>query len=151
MARVGAMLKGAELLLSGVTCVNDTFCHTSQGSLASLGAVDGLEAMGLRGLVAFGVEDAADPQPVAAVLAEHQALADRCAASARVGFRLGVGTVLGQSDELLAASAAEASATAGPFIPARPTEPPPTTARTCSRRSRRPPCSRRWPGSTRPP
>jgi 5-methylthioadenosine/S-adenosylhomocysteine deaminase len=108
MARVGAMLKGAELLLSGVTCVNDMFCHTSQGSLASLGAVDGLEAMGLRGLVAFGAEDAADPQPVAAVLAEHQALADRCAASARVGFRLGVGTVLGQSDELLAASAAEA-------------------------------------------
>jgi cytosine/adenosine deaminase-related metal-dependent hydrolase len=108
MARVGAMLKGAELLLSGVTCVNDMFCHTNGGSLASLGAVDGLEAMGLRGLVAFGAEDAADPQPVAAVLDEHQALAERCAASALVGFRLGVGTVLGQSDELLAASAAEA-------------------------------------------
>jgi 5-methylthioadenosine/S-adenosylhomocysteine deaminase len=108
MARVGAMLKGAELLLSGVTCVNDMFCHTNGGSLASLGAVDGLEAMGLRGLVAFGAEDAADPQPVATVLAEHQALAERCAASALVGFRLGVGTVLGQSDELLAASAAEA-------------------------------------------
>ena len=108
MARVGAMLKGAELLLSGVTCVNDMFCHTNGGSLASLGAVDGLEAMGLRGLVAFGAEDAADPQPVATVLAEHEALADRCAASTLVGFRLGVGTVLGQSDELLAASAAEA-------------------------------------------
>jgi 5-methylthioadenosine/S-adenosylhomocysteine deaminase len=110
MARVGAMLKGAELLLSGVTCVNDMFCHTNQGSLASLGAVDGLEAMGLRGVVAFGAEDAADPQPVAAVLAEHHALAERCAATDLVGFRLGVGTVLGQSDELLAASAAEAKA-----------------------------------------
>jgi 5-methylthioadenosine/S-adenosylhomocysteine deaminase len=107
MARVGAMLKGAELLLSGVTCVNDMFCHTNMGSLASLGSVDGLEAVGLRGLVAFGPEDMApdDHHPVAAFLAEHEALADRCAASPLVGFRLGVGTVLGQTDELLATSA----------------------------------------------
>jgi 5-methylthioadenosine/S-adenosylhomocysteine deaminase len=110
MARTGAMLKGAELLLTGVTCVNDMFCHTSQGSLASLGAVDGLEAMGLRGVVAFGAEDAVDPLPVADVLAEHHALAERCAASRLIGFRLGVGTVLGQTDELLRASAAEARA-----------------------------------------
>jgi cytosine/adenosine deaminase-related metal-dependent hydrolase len=64
--------------------------------------------MGLRGLVAFGAEDAADPLPVATVLAEHHALAERCAASALVGFRLGIGTVLGQSDELLGVSATEA-------------------------------------------
>jgi hypothetical protein len=38
-------------------------------------------------------------------MAEHEALAGRCADSALVGFRLGVGTVLGQSDQLLAASA----------------------------------------------
>jgi cytosine/adenosine deaminase-related metal-dependent hydrolase len=105
MARVGAMLKGAELLLSGVTCVSDMFHHTNMGSLASLGVVDGLEAMGLRGVVAFGAEDVFDPHPVAAFLDEHQALADRCAAAPRVGFRMGVGTLLGQSDELLAASA----------------------------------------------
>jgi len=107
MARVGAALKGAELLLSGVTCVNDMFCHTNLGSLASLGAVDGLEAVGLRGVVAFGPEDTApeDRHPVAAFLAEHEALAERCAASPLIGFRLGVGTVLGQTDELLAASA----------------------------------------------
>jgi cytosine/adenosine deaminase-related metal-dependent hydrolase len=107
MARVGAMLKGAELLLSGATCVSDMFCHTNMGSMASLGVVDGLEAMGLRGVVAFGPEDTAeaDRRPVAEFLAEHEALADRCAASDLVGVRLGVGTVLGQSDELLAASA----------------------------------------------
>jgi 5-methylthioadenosine/S-adenosylhomocysteine deaminase len=29
MARVGAMLKGAERLLSGVTCVSDMFHHTN--------------------------------------------------------------------------------------------------------------------------
>jgi 5-methylthioadenosine/S-adenosylhomocysteine deaminase len=107
MARVGAMLKGAELLLSGVTCVNDLFCHANLGSLASLGAVDGLEEMGLRGVVAFGPEDMdeANRRPVVELMAEHEALADRCAAAGLVGFRLGVGTVLGQSDELLAASA----------------------------------------------
>lgn len=114
MARVGAMLKGAELLSSGVTCVNDMFCHGNLGSLASLGAVDGLEAIGLRGVVSFGAEDlaafgaedavAGDAPPPAAYLAEHRALAERCAASALVGFRLGVGTLLGQSDELLVAS-----------------------------------------------
>ncbi len=105
MATVGAMLKGAELLLSGVTCVSDMFHHTNMGSLASLGVVDGLEAMGLRGVVAFGAEDVFDPHPVAAFLDEHQALADRCDAAGLVGFRMGVGTLLGQSDELLAASA----------------------------------------------
>jgi 5-methylthioadenosine/S-adenosylhomocysteine deaminase len=110
MARVGAMLKGAELLLSGVTCVNDMFVHANLDTLASLGAVDGLEAMGLRGLVAFGAQDtpqaqAVDhPDPVRACLDEHHALADRCAATDRIGFRLGVGTLLGQSDELLTAS-----------------------------------------------
>ena len=116
MARVGAMLKGAELLASGVTCVNDMFCHGNLGSLASLGAVDGLEEIGLRGVVSFGAEDlvgfgaeeaaaAEPPPPPAAYLAEHQALAERCAASALVGFRLSVSTLLGQSDELLVASA----------------------------------------------
>jgi 5-methylthioadenosine/S-adenosylhomocysteine deaminase len=116
MAQVGAMLKGAELLLSGATCVNDLFVHNHLGSLASLGAVDGLEAMGLRGVVAFGPEDANQPRsphpyrdPVGACLQEHEALADRCAASPLVGFRLGIGTLLGQSDPLLAASARAAA------------------------------------------
>jgi 5-methylthioadenosine/S-adenosylhomocysteine deaminase len=87
MARVGAMLKGAELLLSGVTCVNDMFVHANLAALASQGVVDGLEAIGLRGLVAFGAHDLNQPPPVdhpgpvAACLDEHHALADRCAAS----------------------------------------------------------------------
>jgi 5-methylthioadenosine/S-adenosylhomocysteine deaminase len=108
MARVGSMLKGAELLLSGVTTVNDMFCHTNMGSLASLGAVDGLEAMGLRGVAAFGAEDHVDEDRdrhvVGECMDEHQALAERCATADLVGFRLGIGTLLGQSDELLAAS-----------------------------------------------
>ena len=212
------------------------FCHTNLGSEASLGVVDGLEELGLRGVVAFGPEDMAEPDrhPVAGFMAEHEALAERCA-SELVGFRLGVGTVLGQTDELLAASARAAREhgwavhthlaevreevvgarlrwghqrgagrrrrpagragggrarhlgrragdrpagrgrgrrgpqsggqhdprvggarwppCAGPASRSgsAPTGPPPTTARTCWRRSRRPPCSRRWPGSTRGP
>jgi 5-methylthioadenosine/S-adenosylhomocysteine deaminase len=190
------------------------------------------------GVVAFGPEDMAelDRHPVADFMAEHEALAGRCAASSLAGFRLGVGTVLGQSDQLLAASArvarehgwavhthlaevreeavlarlrwgrtsVERAAAvgllevpvvaghgiwvgereidllhgagvavvhnpvanmilgsgvcprppcAGPAsrLGSAPTGPLPTTARTCWRRSRRPPCSRRWPGSTRGP
>jgi 5-methylthioadenosine/S-adenosylhomocysteine deaminase len=110
MARVGTVFRGAELIRSGVTTVNDMFCHSNPSDFASLGVVDGLEELGMRGVVAFGAEDVAfGSQPalgVARVLDEHQALAERCAASKRVGFRLGVGTLLGQTDQLLEASAA---------------------------------------------
>src|SRR4029450_9644763 len=76
MARVGALLKGAELLLSGATCVSDMFCHTNLGSEASLGAVDGLEELGLRGVVAFGPEDMAGPDrhPIGELLGGHGAV-----------------------------------------------------------------------------
>ena len=108
MAHVGARLKVAEMLLSGVTTVNDMFVHTNMGSLASLGVVDGLEEMGMRAEVSFGAEDAFDPHPVSMFMAEHEALADRAASSPLVRFRMGVGTILGQTEALLAASADEA-------------------------------------------
>ena len=109
MARVGTLFRGAELIRSGVTTVNDMFCHSNPSDFASLGVVDGLEELGLRGVVAFGAENMAwgshPAVSVARVVEEHEALAQRCAASKRVGFRLGVGTVLGQTDALLEASA----------------------------------------------
>lgn len=109
MARVGAFFRGAELIRSGVTTANDMFCHANPNDFASLGSVDGLEDAGLRGVVAFGAEDiawgATAPLPVARILEEHHALAERCAASRRIGFRVGIGTLLGQSDALLEASA----------------------------------------------
>ncbi len=104
MAQVGTRLKGAEMLLSGVTTVNDMFCHTNMGTFASLGAIDGLEDVGLRGVVSFGAEDTLDPHPVASFLEEHEALADRAASADLVGYRMGVGTLLGQTDPLLDAS-----------------------------------------------
>ena len=105
MARVGALFRGAEALRSGVTTLNDMFCHANPAECASLGSVDGLEEIGLRGVVSFGAEDiawgASARLPVARIVEEHHALAERCAASKRVGFRVGIGTILGQSDELL--------------------------------------------------
>ena len=105
MARVAAFFRGAELVRSGVTAVNDMFCHANPADFASLGSVDGLEEAGLRGVVCFGAEDiawgATAPLPAARIVEEHHGLAERCAASRRVGFRVGIGTILGQSDVLL--------------------------------------------------
>lgn len=113
MARVGARLKGVEMLQSGITCVNDMFVHTNPGSRATLGVVDGLEEIGLRGVVSYGAFD--DPggltaSPLDEIMAEHEALAARTAETAdRVRFRLGVGTIHGQSDTLFRASIAAAA------------------------------------------
>jgi 5-methylthioadenosine/S-adenosylhomocysteine deaminase len=105
---VGAIFRGAEALRSGVTTLNDMFCHANPAACVSLGSVDGLEEIGLRGVVSFGAEDvawgASAPMPVTRVVEEHHALAERCAASKRIGFRVGIGTILGQSEELLKVS-----------------------------------------------
>lgn len=103
-ARIGTLLKGSEALASGITCVNDMFVHTHPGSFASLGVVDGLEALGMRGVVSFGAHDRWTQTPTHALLEEHYTLAERASAAPNVRFRLGIGTIHGQSDELLRAS-----------------------------------------------
>lgn len=108
MAKEGTLLKAVELLHAGVTCVNDMFHHYRPGSLASLGVADGLAEAGLRGTVAFGAEDAFEAlgggrfTPSQAV-EEHRALAEHVEGAGLLRFRLGVGTMLGSSDELLEA------------------------------------------------
>lgn len=111
IAAEGTALRSVEMLLSGVTTVNDMFCHGNVGSRASLGVVDGLERSGMRAVVSYGAEDV----PIATltdlssdriledILAEQLDLAARAATAPLVTFRFGVGTMLGQSDELLAA------------------------------------------------
>lgn len=111
MAREGTVLKSVELLHSGVTCVNDMFHHYQPGSFASLGVVDGLTQSGLRGVTAFGAEDAFEAFggsrfTAAEAIEEHQALAEAAASTELVRFRVGVGTMLGSSDELLDAAVA---------------------------------------------
>ena len=98
---LGTRLKAVEMLESGITTVNDMCCHRNLGSLASLGAVDGLSEFGMRGVVSFGAEDTYEGSPDADVfMNEHEALADRIAPEELIDFRIGVGTVLGMSDEL---------------------------------------------------
>jgi cytosine/adenosine deaminase-related metal-dependent hydrolase len=107
-AREGTKLRAVEMLLSGVTCVNDMFVHANPGSYATLGVVDGLAEVGMRGVVSFGAEDAYPTTAalaeagVATVLDEQEALADAAAGNELIGFRYGIGTLLGQSDALLA-------------------------------------------------
>jgi cytosine/adenosine deaminase-related metal-dependent hydrolase len=109
MAEVGTLLKAIEMIRTGVTTVNDMFVHTNIGSYASLGVVDGLRRAGLRGLVSFGAEDVWDPHPPEAYADEHEALAEHAADAPLIDFRLGVGTVLGQTDALLTRSASLAA------------------------------------------
>ena len=98
---LGTRLKGVEMLESGITTVNDMSCHRNLGGNVSLGAVDGLSSLGLRGVVCFGAEDEYDGAPEASVfLAEHEALADRISTEALIDFRVGIGTVLGITKEL---------------------------------------------------
>ena len=98
---LGTRLKGVEMLESGITTVNDMSCHRNLGGNVSLGAVDGLASLGLRGVVCFGAEDVYDGAPEASVfLAEHEALADRISTEALIDFRVGIGTVLGITREL---------------------------------------------------
>jgi 5-methylthioadenosine/S-adenosylhomocysteine deaminase len=100
MARAGAMLKAAEMIRSGITTVNDMFVHFNPGSYASLGVADGLDEVGLGGVICFGPEDMPVPQPTSALLDEHEALCDRAGRSPNLGFRLGIGTIHGQTDRL---------------------------------------------------
>jgi cytosine/adenosine deaminase-related metal-dependent hydrolase len=112
MATEGTVLKAAEMLHSGVTYVNDMFVHSNPGSRASLGVVDGLARVGIRGCVSFGAEDALDgvtsmePLTIHEIMSEHEDLAAEAASEALVDFRLGIGTILGQSDQLLELGAA---------------------------------------------
>jgi cytosine/adenosine deaminase-related metal-dependent hydrolase len=100
--RVGARLRAAEMLLGGVTCVSDMSCHRNPGSLPSLGSADGLIELRIRGVVAFGAEDDYPQAPPAEVfIAEQEALCDRVTGEELLGFRAGLGTILGATDELM--------------------------------------------------
>lgn len=113
MAREGTRLKAIEMIRSGITCVNDMFVHSNPGTRASFGVAEGLNEVGLRGTVSFGAEDTlggateTSPMSVEEVLEEHHELAGLAAESELLDFRYGIGTLLGQSDELLEAGAAE--------------------------------------------
>jgi 5-methylthioadenosine/S-adenosylhomocysteine deaminase len=120
MAHVGSLVKGAEMLLSGTTTVNDMFCYSATDHLATLGVADGLEQVGMRGVLSFGAADSefvdaghadsrlARTAMIDGIMREHEALADRCASSERQTFRMGIAVVHGQSDKLFDAGISRA-------------------------------------------
>ena len=106
VARVGTVLKSAELISTGVTTVNDMFCHNNYGQGASLGVVDGMEEIGIRGVTSFGAEDNLGDRiaPFDLIIEEQIALAARAKEAKNVSFRMGIGTILGQTDKLFMTS-----------------------------------------------
>jgi 5-methylthioadenosine/S-adenosylhomocysteine deaminase len=105
MALVGALLKGAESALSGVTTVADMFCHAPGAEPSVPGVVEALDRLGLRGDVSYGAADLRHKRPLDRMLAEHQALADAAAASRRSRFRVGLASIPSSSEELISATA----------------------------------------------
>jgi len=105
MAHIGTLVKGVDMLLSGVTTVNDMFV-TSAGRQTPVtpGVVDALQLLGLRGEVSFGAGDVWDPRSPQEIFKEHEALAEAAGSSRRCQFRLGIATLLLQSDPLFALS-----------------------------------------------
>jgi cytosine/adenosine deaminase-related metal-dependent hydrolase len=111
MARVGTTLMAAQMVRSGVTTVNDMFvARPRPDAPVSVGVVEGLEAIGLRGEVSYGAQDRRYPDSVDAIVAEHDALADAAAGSRRCHWRLGIASVMSQSEPLWQASVARARA-----------------------------------------
>jgi cytosine/adenosine deaminase-related metal-dependent hydrolase len=109
MARVVTMLMSAQMVRSGITTVNDMFVSRPRPRQpVSVGVVEGLEAIGLRGEVSYGAQDRRYPDSVADIFAEHDALADAAAASRRCRWRLGIASVMSQSEPLWEASLARA-------------------------------------------
>lgn len=105
-AREGTILKGIEMLHSGVTYVNDMFVHSNPKTMASLGVVQGLKLLGMRGCVSFGAEDCPDgvtahkSMSIDKILQEHFELESSVRDENLIDFRLGIGTLLGQTDKL---------------------------------------------------
>jgi cytosine/adenosine deaminase-related metal-dependent hydrolase len=104
MAYVGALLKSAELALSGVTTVADMFCSAPGVVPVTPGVVAALDRVGLRGDVSFGPSDIPGARPVDAYLAEHDALRSAAAASRRSRFRVGLATLPTSTDPLIKAT-----------------------------------------------
>lgn len=110
MAYVGTLLAGVQMLRTGITVANDMFvCDPGGTPAVTPGVVRALDELGLRGVVSFGAGDRRPGSVSGAVMEEHAALAEAAAASRLSRFRVGIGAVGGQSDELFDASIALAT------------------------------------------
>ena len=102
-AYLGTQLAGIQMLRSGITTANDMFvCHPTDEPVTPA-VVEALDELGLRGVLSFGAGDRSGPG-MEAQFDEHEALREAAASSRLSTFRLGIGALGGQSDEMFAAS-----------------------------------------------
>lgn len=102
MARVGTMLKAVDMVVSGITTVNDMYVTKpgSPGAFITPEVVAGLEEVGIRGQVSYGAQDSWGDYTPEQIMAEHEALAEAAASSQRCTFRMGIATVMLLSERL---------------------------------------------------
>ncbi|WP_144763004.1 amidohydrolase family protein [Curtobacterium sp. 9128] len=93
-AYAGTMLQGIQMLRSGVTTANDMFCSDPiPGEPATLGVVQALEELGLRGVVSFGSGDVDRGFGPGPILEEFDALREAADASRYSTFRVGMSSI----------------------------------------------------------
>ncbi|WP_240181806.1 amidohydrolase family protein [Nocardioides sp. 616] len=104
VARLGTLVSGIQMLRSGITTANDMFVTDPrpEGPVTPA-VVHALDQLGLRGVVSFGAGDRGG-RDIAAQFAEHEALREAAAASRLSTFRVGIGAVPGQSEEMFGRS-----------------------------------------------
>lgn len=104
-AYLGTMLSGIQMLRSGITTANDMFvCHPADDAApVTPGVVDALEELGLRGVLSFGAGDRGG-RPIQRQIDEHDALREAVGSSRLQTFRVGIGALGGQTDEMFARS-----------------------------------------------
>ena len=107
-AYVSTMVSAIQMLRSGVTTANDMFVSDPQDEPVTPGVVRALDEIGLRGVISFGSGDRNPFTSIEREFAEHDALLAATKASRLQTFRLGIGALGAQSDEMFEASVAYA-------------------------------------------
>lgn len=102
-AYLGTQLAGIQLLRSGVTTTNDMFVCWPGPEPITPAVVAALDELGLRGVVSFGAGDRSGAS-IGSLFDEHEALREAAEASRLCTFRVGIGALGGQSDEMFGRS-----------------------------------------------
>lgn len=111
-AYIGTLLGGVQMLRTGITLTNDMFVSDSRTTPVTPGVVQGLDELGLRGIVSYGANDRRPGIKADDVFAEHAALREAAAGSTLCRFRVGIATVAAQSPSMFARSVDFASSNA---------------------------------------